>query len=193
MVLFIFSFTLMVFAFCKSDYEQVSTFQKGIYRWFVTGFPVIFITPSNPLTHIVIIFIMLCLLADMIINYNFTFGLVAFLVGHVFFHLAITVVYGFNLWIIVLAIIIAIITFIPFRNIKDENMKMPMFVYLIGISLAVMSAFSVSLLLGIGYAVFMLSDFILAQDKFIKPIKNVFVWNSVVYYLGIALITLAVI
>lgn len=52
MVLFIFSFTLMVFAFCKSDYEGVSTFQKGIYRWLVTGFPVIFITPSNPTTHV---------------------------------------------------------------------------------------------------------------------------------------------
>lgn len=192
MLLFIISFSLMVFAFCKSDYEEVGNFQKGVYRWLVTGFPVLFIPPTTPLTHIVCIFIIICIGADMLINFDFTKGLILFLVGHVFVHLAITVVYGFNLWIIVSAIIIAIIIFIPFRNIKDENMRLPMFVYLIGISLAMMSAFSVSVLLGVGYAIFILSDFVLAQDKFIKPIKNVFVWNSVVYYLGIALIALAV-
>ena len=137
----------------------------------------------------------------------FLAGLVAFLFAHVAY------VIGFNtplptlsVWGILLAVIVGINGVRVLRRILaplatqgQANLRMPIIVYGIAISIMLLSAMikltdvswnaGAALLVGLGAFLFYLSDIILAWMKFIAPVRHGPIYNMLCYHLGqIALI-----
>ena len=138
----------------------------------------------------------------MLPNEQFIAGLVAFLLAHIAY------VIGFNPSLppltvvgVVFAVIVVLIGWQLYRNIAaglakqgKTALQKPVLAYTVVISLMQISAlmtllradwsFNAALTVSIGAALFMLSDAILAWNKFVNPIKNGRVMNMAAYHLG---------
>ena len=155
--------------------------------------------------------ILFSLLGDVLLmiafNRLFIPGLVAFLLAHVLY------VMGFNTplpqpsaWSFILAIVVGLSAVRLLRRILaplaakgQAHLRIPVIVYGAAISIMLLSAFMkltdlswnalAALLVSTGAFLFYLSDVILAWIKFVTPIQNGRVYNSLTYHLGqIALI-----
>lgn len=150
--------------------------------------------------------ILLSLLGDVLLMISldrfFLYGLVAFLVAHVFY------VIGFNIpipaisaWSVILAILIGwggarvirrILTSVAASG--NIRMRLPIIVYSVVISLMLLSAMiklndlswnaGASILAALGAFLFYLSDIILAWHKFVAPIQHGRIYNIAAYHLG---------
>ncbi|MBN2387088.1 MAG: lysoplasmalogenase [Anaerolineales bacterium] len=148
----------------------------------------------------------LCILGDVLllwIDRFFVFGLVAFLLGHVFY------VIGFNIplpevspaWSFGLAILLAITTARVMRPIMAglaakglHRLQAPVLLYALVITVMLLSAMlalwrpdwtaSAAGLVALGAALFFLSDILLAWFRFVQPIKNGRVFQLAMYHLG---------
>jgi len=132
----------------------------------------------------------------------FLFGLIAFLIAHIFYITGFRDELGsFNAWSWILAVFIAINVGRLIRRIvgtmraKGQNkLVIPVIIYgtLISVMLyAAMSTIydptwktSATLFVSVGAFLFCASDTILAWIKFVSPIKNGRIWNIALYHLG---------
>ena len=150
--------------------------------------------------------ILLSLLGDVLLMISldrfFLYGLVAFLVAHVFY------IIGFNspipaisAWSVILAILIGwggarVIRRILTSVVASGNirMRLPIIVYGVVISLMLLSAMiklndlswnaGAALLVALGAFLFYISDVILAWHKFVAPIQHGRIYNIAAYHLG---------
>ncbi len=150
--------------------------------------------------------ILLSLLGDVLLMISldrfFLYGLVAFLVAHVFY------IIGFNspipaisAWSVILAILIGwggarVIRRILTSVVTSGNirMRLPIIVYSVVISLMLLSAMiklndlswnaGAALLVALGAFLFYISDVILAWHKFVAPIQHGRIYNIAAYHLG---------
>jgi uncharacterized membrane protein YhhN len=132
----------------------------------------------------------------------FIFGLLAFLVGHVFYVVGLNNVAPFiNLWGGVLIILLAIyLGWLYPRLVKGLNakgkggLKIPVLIYSLVISLMVYSALMTwnrpgwstipAILVSGGAVLFYSSDSMLAWDRFIRPLSHARLRVMVTYHLG---------
>ncbi|MEW5828929.1 MAG: lysoplasmalogenase [Chloroflexota bacterium] len=157
---------------------------------------------------------LLCLAGDILLIFEdrfFVFGLAAFLLGHVAY------VVGFNIPLpefdffgLLLAVFIAILGGQVFRKIqaglvekKMLRLRRPVMAYTVVISMMLLSAMltlfrtdwrpGAALLAAAGAGAFMVSDVILAFNKFVSPIRNGRMLNIGVYHLGQILLAAGVV
>ena len=173
----------MVFLFI---FLITSTGLKGVSLWF--GIGIIFSLAGD-------IFLMLP-------KEKFIAGLVAFLLAHLAY------IIGFNLSLppfdalgLVMAVLIGIIAARFYNHIAAGIIKKgtvgllkPVLIYIAAVSLVLLSALltlsrpdwpsSAATTVGVGAALFALSDAILAWNKFVQPIKNGHLMNIASYHLG---------
>jgi uncharacterized membrane protein YhhN len=150
--------------------------------------------------------VVLCLAGDVFLMLPwdlFIFGLLAFLLGQVFF------VFGFNtasaylnLWgvflIILLGVYIGWLYGILSKNLEEHGrrkLKTPVLVYSLVISAMVYSAWmtfyrpgwsvAAAISAGVGALLFYFSDSVLAWDRFVKPISHGRLINMIIYHLGV--------
>jgi uncharacterized membrane protein YhhN len=151
--------------------------------------------------------VIFCLVGDILLLAGekmkfFLLGLGAFLLGHIFF------VIGFNIPLqpfsfmgIALAVMIALLSGRIYKHIAaglavsgELRLKIPVLAYTVAISLMLLSAMqtifnpewktNASLLVTLGAACFMLSDSILAHNRFVTPIPNGRLYNMIAYHAG---------
>ena len=157
---------------------------------------------------------LLCLAGDILLIFDdrfFVFGLAAFLLGHVAY------IAGFNIPLpkfdffgLLLAVFIAILGGQVFRKIqaglvekKLLRLRRPVMAYTVAISLMLLSAMltlfrtdwrpGAALLVAAGAGAFMVSDVILAFNKFVSPIRNGRMLNIAIYHLGQILLAAGVV
>lgn len=189
-VLFTLIYALMVSAFCGSNYEFQPLWEKNMFRILLTGaIPIIGIANTTPLSIIFIIVFVIYALADVVINSEFTNGLLIFMVGHITAVVYLVIKFGLIIHAPILAVLLTVLFGISYTKVKD---KVPIFAYLFSICLVTSYALFTFPIIGVGYLVFMFSDLALARDRFLKPIQDIFVINSALYYLGIILIMVGV-
>ncbi|UCE04406.1 MAG: lysoplasmalogenase [bacterium] len=132
----------------------------------------------------------------------FMIGLILFLIAHVVYSIVFTVYSGFVKRDLISAVVLILLAIIIYFYLYPglEKMKIPVFVYIIVISLMMNRAistfsgkffnYSQALLISIGAALFYISDLILAINKFRKPFKYHRI-NLAFYYSGQLLIALS--
>lgn len=132
----------------------------------------------------------------------FLFGLIAFLLAHLFYIMGFRMGLGtISIWLLILAILIAITVAHILRRIVGamrvngkNNLVIPVIVYSTIISVMLYAAMitifdpdwntSAALLASAGAFLFSASDAILAWNKFVSPLKMGRVWNITLYHLG---------
>lgn len=158
--------------------------------------------------------IILCLAGDILLIFEdrfFIFGLAAFLFGHVAYILGFNIpLPSFDFFGLLLAVFIAILGGQVFRKIQaglvEKNLlrlRRPVMAYTVVISLMLLSAMltlfrtdwmpGAALLVTAGAGVFLVSDVILAFNRFVSPIKNGRMLNIGVYHLGQILLVAGVV
>lgn len=149
--------------------------------------------------------VILCLAGDILLIFEdrfFIFGLAAFLLGHVAYIVGFNIpLPAFDFFGLLLAVFIAILGGQIFRKIqaglvekKLLRLRRPIMVYSAVISLMLLSAMltlfrmdwrpGAALLVTAGAGAFLVSDVILAFNKFVSPIKNGRMMNIAIYHLG---------
>lgn len=139
---------------------------------------------------------------------KFIAGLIAFLLTHVAYTVGLKPIQSiFNLSALILLLVVATSAWMIYRRIANglqargnSRLKVPVFIYVIAISLMVFSALLSlvndewlplpAFLVSSGALLFMLSDTILALNKFVAPIRNGGVINLATYHAGQILILL---
>jgi alkenylglycerophosphocholine/alkenylglycerophosphoethanolamine hydrolase len=132
----------------------------------------------------------------------FLFGLVAFLLAHIFYITGFREELGnLTAWSLILAIFIAINIGRLLRRIVgvmqakgEDKLIVPVIIYGTVISVMLYAAMSTvydpawktsaAFLVSAGAILFCASDAILAWNKFVSPVKNGRVWNMALYHLG---------
>lgn len=155
--------------------------------------------------------ILLSMLGDILLMISldrfFLYGLVAFLIAHIFYIIGFnTPLPGFSAWSVILAVFIGwggakVIRRILVSVIEkgQARLRLPITVYGVVISLMLLSAMVklndlswdafASVLVSVGAFLFFISDVILAWNKFVAPISGGRIYNIAAYHLGqIALI-----
>lgn len=133
---------------------------------------------------------------------QFIAGLVAFLLAHIAYIIGFNqTLPPFNMIGLVWAVLLGIIAAQLYKQIaaglvkqKKENLQKPVLAYTGVITIMLLSALltlshpdwdsRAAITVSIGAALFMLSDAILAWNKFVQPIKNGRVMNMAAYHLG---------
>ncbi|HSL27661.1 MAG TPA: lysoplasmalogenase [Anaerolineales bacterium] len=150
--------------------------------------------------------ILFSLLGDVLLMISrdrmFLFGLLAFLLAHIFYVLGFReTLAAINLWSVILAIFIALNVARLLRRIAgamrlrgEGGWVMPVMVYGTVISLMLYAAMltiydpawktGAAFLVSAGAFLFCASDLMLAWDKFVSPIQNGRAWSITLYYLG---------
>ena len=135
---------------------------------------------------------------------KFLLGLVSFLFGHIVYIIVflgtINSFTAFELWYILLILPYAIIAIFIFKNLKEDLGKMfiPTLVYMLIIMFMSLSALLIALMVTItggwityfGSILFVLSDAILAWNKFHKKVAHAQFWILSTYIIGQFLIAL---
>lgn len=186
MVIYVLTLLVLLSAiFCISAKYPISKKQLLIFKP-LTLILIVVIATIFPATEsyykiFIVAGLVLSLLGDMFLIYpeqHFKKGLIAFLFGHVFYIIAFTVSSGvhFTLWIF---LPIALVGILYLRNILpySSKMKIPIIIYVIIIAIMgwmAMERFnyiptSGTILAAIGAVLFMISDAVLAMNKFRKP------------------------
>jgi len=140
----------------------------------------------------ILISLLMALVADtllMIEEVNFLKnGMIYFILGHIFYVIAFSGNLSFKLWNILIIIILVILSFLYIRVIKKTAGKMfkPVVIYVLILDLMVYFAvtklnnglITFNVLIATGAVLFMISDFILSINAFVKTIPNstVFTW-----------------
>ncbi len=132
----------------------------------------------------------------------FIFGLLAFLVGHVFYILGLNNIAPYiNLWGGILIVLLAAYLWWLYpklaRGLKEKGktaLKIPVLIYALVISLMVYSALMTwtrpgwpmvaALLVSLGAVLFFASDSMLAWDRFINPLSHARLRVMLTYHLG---------
>lgn len=138
----------------------------------------------------------------MLPNEQFIAGLVAFLLAHVAYIIGFNqTLPPFNALGLVMAVLVGITAVQLYKRVAagllaqgKENLQKPVLAYTAVISIMLLSALltfsrsdwnaAAAITASIGAALFMLSDAILAWNKFVTPIKNGRVMNMAAYHLG---------
>jgi uncharacterized membrane protein YhhN len=149
--------------------------------------------------------VILCLAGDILLIFEdrfFIFGLAAFLLGHVAYIIGFNVPPPtFDFFGLLLAVFIALLGGRIFGRIqaglmekKLLRLRRPVMAYTVVISLMLLSAMltlfrtdwrpGAALLVTAGAGAFLVSDVILAFNKFVSPIRNGRMLNIAVYHLG---------
>ena len=172
---------------CLSLWLYTATGLRGNALWF--GLGILFSLAGD---------VLLMILFDRF----FLFGLIAFLIAHLFY------IIGFrealahlNLWSLILVILIAINLSRLIQRIVgamsakgQDRLVFPVVIYGTVISIMLCAAMSTiydpawttraAFFASSGAILFVISDVILAWNKFVSPVKNGRVWNIVLYHLG---------
>lgn len=154
-------------------------FAKPLATILVILIPILFAKTSlQPYKNLILIGLVFCLIGDILLMFDayFVFGLVSFLIGHLFFVYAFTTLNGFTLNFKTLVPLIAIAGFV-FFNLKDHlgNLLIPVILYISVIVLMAWQAINLYvwkkdygfLLITIGACLFLTSDSFLSYRKFI--------------------------
>ncbi|WP_020568016.1 lysoplasmalogenase [Neolewinella persica] len=148
--------------------------------------------------------LLLCLIGDIFLldSENFVFGLAAFLVAHVLFTISFVTLDKFKLYLTPLLLLLAFgLSYYYFLYPELESLALPVFLYFLfifvmcwqGVCLYLWKKTSAHRMIAVGVVLFLLSDSILALNKFIAP----FDWSGVLvlstYWAAVALIANAVV
>jgi uncharacterized membrane protein YhhN len=132
----------------------------------------------------------------------FIFGLLAFLLGHIYYIIGLNNITPYiNLWggcLIVLLVIYLLWLFPKLAkglSVKGQTrLKVPVLIYSLVISLMVYSALMTwtrpgwsiisAIVVSVGAVLFYASDSMLAWDRFLKPLPHARLWVMVTYHLG---------
>ncbi len=157
---------------------------------------------------------LLCLAGDVLLIFEdrfFVFGLAVFLLGHVAYIVGFNIpLPAFDFFGVLLAVFIAILGGQVFRKIqaglvekKLLRLRRPVMAYSVVISMMLLSAMltlfrtdwrpGAALLAATGAGAFLVSDVILAFNKFVSPIKNGRMLNIAIYHLGQILLAAGVV
>ncbi|MFT5999978.1 MAG: putative membrane protein YhhN [Neolewinella sp.] len=148
--------------------------------------------------------LLLCLIGDIFLldGSNFVFGLAAFLIAHILFTISFVALDKFKLYLAPLLILFAIglgYYFFLYPNLK--SLAFPVLLYFLfivvmcwqGVSLYLWKKTNAHGLIAVGVLLFLLSDSILALNKFIIP----FDWSGILvlstYWAAVALLANAVV
>ncbi len=143
----------------------------------------------------IILSLLMALVADtllMIEEINFLKnGMIFFILGHVFYVGAFSIDLSFKPWNLIVVTIIGALSFIYIRVLKKTAGKMfiPVLVYVLILDLMVYFAITglnsgihfSGFLAAVGAVLFMISDFILSVNAFVKPIRNSTVYTWLLY------------
>lgn len=133
-------------------------------------------------------------LGDILLTQNkeifFIFGLVSFLIGHILYSVYFFMNSSFNkqglfLSVITFALSIALSLYIV--PAVEEKLKLPVIFYIVGISIMVISTTfykKFNYFSFLGAVLFLISDSLIAINKFITPIPFAHLWIMILYYLG---------
>lgn len=207
----IFAIAVMI----KIDYNAQPIFNKVVCR-LAAGVPLIlsvFIhmqadgirTPQI----LFLIAISFFVLGDVLINFGMAFGLVSFLIGHLVFGSGIISAVGKyfhppQLWGIGAIMAALILWYVTnyYKDVasKDKILGIASVVYVASLSFAaavmlplMVATGPIATIAGIGftgYISFYASDIELVVNAFIKPVRNDFIINSVLYYTGLILLVI---
>ena len=148
--------------------------------------------------------LLLCLIGDIFLldGANFVFGLAAFLIAHVLFTISFVTLDKFKLYLTPLLLLFGIgLGYYLFLYPKLESLAIPVLLYFLfivvmcwqGVSLYLWKKGAAHLMIAVGVLLFLLSDSILALNKFVVP----FDWSGVVvlstYWAAVALLANAVV
>jgi uncharacterized membrane protein YhhN len=148
--------------------------------------------------------LLLCLVGDIFLldSANFVFGLAAFLVAHMLFTVSFVALDKFKLyWTPLLILFLIGLGYYYFLYPYLESLAIPVFLYFLfivvmcwqGISLYIWKKTRAHSMIAIGVLLFLLSDSILALNKFVAP----FDWSGILvlstYWAAVALIANAVV
>ncbi len=201
----------------------VSTFAYGVYRYFVLenifSFPSLDTTTLSisEITFAILIFIGLVagLIGDLFLEMMhvdktrdkytiITFGMIIFLIGHLFYIVGLSIIAEFNYLSLIIGAVMVIVVYIGTKLMKLNMGKVEIlsyvytFVIFTMIGQAIMNGFlfnfnTFSLVFMIGAILFGISDLLLAPLYFGGKTSNVFVVSNLgTYYVGQLLIALAI-
>jgi len=139
--------------------------------------------PLMPYSRFLVVGLFFCLAGDVLLalpqRMMFLLGLVVFLLGHVFYIVAFFSAAGLNTWIALGAVLAGAPSIIIYRWLKPHlgDMKVPVLLYVVIISVMVMSALALwgqetfritgRFMVLIGAICFYVSDVFVARDRFI--------------------------
>ncbi len=164
--------------------------------------------PTARYYHLLLLGLIFCLIGDVFLAWPqqrmFLFGLVAFLIGHVFYILAFFSVTHVNTWTWVGSLIVSLVSGTVYFWLRPHlgTLRVPVVVYIVVISMMVVGACSVlgnfhltwsgRLMAFAGAVSFYFSDVFVARDKFLKKeFLNRFV-GLPMYYTGQFLLAFSV-
>jgi len=140
--------------------------------------------PMNPYDYVLLIGLICCLGGDVFLalpsDRMFLFGLVSFLLGHVFYLLAFMYLTGITGWFSIGTPIILVVSGMIFLYLRSHlgAMTRPVLAYIVVISFMLAGAWAVfgrvdlprrgTFMIFCGALLFYLSDFFVARDRFIK-------------------------
>lgn len=140
-----------------------------------------------------------CVMGDIFLDLNrianFKLAILVYLIGHLFYITIFHRNFVFNKKYLIPIILVSISTLIIGYFLRDipKDLLIPVLIYLLIIGIMVASSFlikNVNWLIWTGALIFMLSDTIIAVNKFIVPIPKSTFYNIGLYYIAqIALVT----
>ncbi len=138
-----------------------------------------------------------CMIGDVLLDLdrsgNFKIALIAFLIGHLFYIIIFQIERRFEKKKSIFLILIFVYTLIVGFLLKDISPEFlpPVMIYLLVISIMTLSAFLMkdfSWIICTGAIIFMISDTVIAINKFLIPIPNSTVFNIGLYFIAQCLI-----
>ena len=178
---------------------------KPLSTTLVILLPVLFAKNGlKPYKNIILIGLVFCLIGDVFLMFDayFVFGLASFLIGHVFFIYAFTTINGFTTKLKTL-IPLLIVSGLVFFYLKDHlgDLLIPVILYITCIALMAWQALNLYiwkkeygfLLITIGAFMFLVSDSVLAINKFVSNFTIAQFLISSTYWSAITLIALSTI
>ncbi len=181
-----------------------------LLHWFFKLIPMLLIitlavTSSSVQKYkrLIVIGLVFCILGDtfLLLSDNwFIYGLGSFLIGHVLYIVAMTTRLRFSILTLLAVIPIGMYGFImggkihgQIINSSDNGMWIPMLIYLIVISTMLQTAImSRNVSAAIGALFFVISDSILAWNKFVSPLSASSEWIMATYFTAQLLIALSI-
>ncbi len=172
---------------------------KGLTTLLIILIPLLYSNLKSQYTRMILCGLSFSLLGDLFLvgDSFFIFGLSSFLIAHVLFTLAFTSVNGFTAFLkSLLPILLYGTVYFAYLYGSLENMKIPVLVYILailvmvwqGINLFLIDQTTANLLVLIAVLLFMISDSILAFDKFKSPFESAGIFILLTYWASITLL-----
>ncbi|MDK2886607.1 MAG: hypothetical protein PWP54_1165 [Thermosipho sp. (in: thermotogales)] len=177
---------------------------KAVFFKVLTTFTCLIIAflNSSGIEFLIVAGLFFGLLGDLFLEYEnkFLFGMIAFLVGHIFYSFGFGMKFGipnFNVFIITLLVLLILYFGVLFKKVK--GFKLPIFIYVIVIGIMFSFTFAagdiyyIRFLLPLAGGLFVFSDFLLAFQKFVRKIRYSEIIILGTYFLAQLLIALSTI